>query len=161
MSWRRWSVAVAVCYLVAVPTLVHATVLPAYLLPGCGAHAPSVPAAGADITLENDTLSVELTGESIPADGTRHLDAVVTPRGGDWESGTNYRLLGPDDGPADAGTTFTVEDPTVAGRPLDDGDVVRIVWYGYDLRPQPSYCPGDEGRSRISSTLAKWTAGEA
>ncbi|WP_276258543.1 hypothetical protein [Haloglomus litoreum] len=163
MSRRRRLavVALVVCYLVSVPVLVHATVLPAYLLPGCGPHAPTAPTAGADIALENDTLVVDLTDGSIPADGTRHLDAVVVPQDGGVEDRTEYRLLGPDGGRADAGTTFTVANPTVDGRPLEDGDVVRVVWEGYDLHPQPSYCPGDEGRSRIRTTLAKWTVGEA
>jgi hypothetical protein len=154
-------VALLACCLIAVPLLVHATVLPAYLLPGCGPHAPTGPTANADISLENDTLVVELTDGSIPADGTRHLDAVVAPQDGEFEDRTEYRLLGPEGGTADLGTTFTVANPTVDGRPLDDGDVVRLVWYGYDLHPRPSYCPRNDGPSRIRATLSKWTVGDA
>lgn len=55
-----WSLAVVACCLVVVPLLVHATVLPAYLLPGCGAHAPSAPVAEFDISEREGTLSVTL-----------------------------------------------------------------------------------------------------
>jgi len=158
VSRLGWSLAVVACCLVAVPLLVHATVLPAYLLPGCGAHAPSSPVAEFDISTGNGTLTVTLAEGRIPADGTHHLDAVVHPAE-EFRNDTSYRLLGPDEG-ADHGDTFTVENVTVAERELQDGDIVRVVWAGYDLDPPPTYCPGHEERSTSRATLAKWTVGE-
>lgn len=156
MSWPRdlavFGSGLAVLFLLAV------TVLTPGFVPGCQDNAPTGPVASLDISDENGTLVVMLAEGHIPEDGTRHLDARVSP-GGRWEDRTSYQLLGPNEG-AEHGDSLTVENATVAGRELQAGDVVRVIWYGYDLDPRPAYCPGDEGRSPIEATLGKFVVGE-
>jgi hypothetical protein len=156
MSWPRDLVVFG--FVLTVLLVLAVTVLTSGFVPGCQDNAPMSPATAIEISYEDTTLRVTIAEGHIPVDGTRHLDAVVSP-GGTWENRTSYRLLGPDEG-AEHGDSLTVENATVAGRELQEGDVVRVIWYGYDLDPRPAYCPGDEERSVLRTTLGKFVVGE-
>jgi hypothetical protein len=148
--------ALAVGYLVVLTAVVGATVGQ----PCQGDLAATAPAESFEIQHEDDRLVVTRTGGRIPADDTRSLELVVRAPDGDGP-GSTYSLVGPNDPAIKDGDRFTVENATVAGRPLRDGDVVRIVWRGYDLDGRPFFCPAPEERSRVSATMAKWVVGDA
>jgi hypothetical protein len=112
-----------------------------------------------EITAQDGTVTATLTEGRIPADGTRHLDLVVTP--GENGNETAYRLVGPNATAVEPTEQFVVRDATVDGRPIREGDVLRVVWYGYDLHRAPAFCPSREPPARTRSTLAKATVGSS
>jgi hypothetical protein len=123
----------------------------------CADFTATAPVAAFDIDVAGDRVIVTLTDGRIPAADTRRLELAV--RAADGPVATD-RLVGPDGSPVEEGDRFTVENVTVAGRSLRDGDRVRVVWYGYDLDEQPFFCPPEE-RTLQSATMAARTVGES
>lgn len=113
-----------------------------------------------EITAGNGTVTATLTDGHIPADGTRHLDLVVTPAEGDG-NGTTGRLVGPNATAVEPTERFVVRDVTVTGRPVRAGDVLRVVWYGYDLHRPPAFCPNREPPAQVRATVAKAVVGSS
>lgn len=117
------------------------------------------PQSAFDITHDTATGSLRVVhdgGDRLTEANTNEL-AVRIKAAGAGEYATRYVLASDSSGgyPVDVGAAWTVENVTVGGRPLADGDVIRVVWTGPD--DIPSVCPNYREEM---ATLAKDVVGD-
>lgn len=102
----------------------------------------------------SDVVVTHQKGETLTADRTDEL--FVTIRTADSDNSTRYSLaVTPEGYPVSSGDRFTIQDATVAGRTLAEGDVIRVVWRGSE-KPLPSYCLTDRGDEPSSMVLERY-----
>ncbi|QPV62185.1 hypothetical protein I7X12_15770 [Halosimplex litoreum] len=117
------------------------------------------PTTEVEVTVDTDERAVEVThvdGDVLAEEWTLSVTAVVSS-----ETGTTseYVAVNASDGlPFEPRGSARIENVTVDGRPLSDGDEVRVVWRGHE-RPLPDYCLGSRGNATARVTLARSTVG--
>ena len=150
-----FALAVVVAYL-----LVGYTAVPPLLVPlGCEGFGDDAvgysPSTGFDVAYSGANASLTVThagGDVLPAKRVESLDITVTRED---ERVARYTWAGSGGSyPVHPGDSLTVQNATVNGNPLADGDTIRVVWTGTWPDDTPDYCPNSHPVSG-SATLAR------
>lgn len=137
------------------------TIFPPLLVPiGCAGLSEEVvevaPNGEFNLTYSAEAGALTVTyseGPTLPAHRVTRIEIRTSMQGGQAEREYSWAEA---DGeyPVRPGDSITIENASVAGRPLEPGDVVRVIWHGRWEDPAPDYCPEDHD-SVGSATLAK------
>jgi len=143
----------------ALAVTVATVVAGAYAL-DCGLGDEAVgysPATSFTIAVDDDRILVTHDGgDTLPRDRTDALRIRVGAAEAD--ATTTYRWGALGGYPVRPGDSVVVPDPTVAGRPPADGDVIRVIWEG--TWAGRTGCDLERETTAVTATLAKRTVGE-